>query len=162
MTDSLRGPGTFKFRGFSIHNPNDAVASYHWTFGDGTADVGQEVIHTYNSTGEFRVCLTILTQSGCETRICNTVRITSNNQTGLVLSPNPVLSNLHALFYSSQNETVTIKIINSNGVVVRTYTRSATVGANNWDFDLSGLQPGVYLFAVQSPNQQASAMFLKE
>ena len=162
MTDSLTGPRTFKFKGFSIHSPNDAVVSYHWTFGDGTTAVGQEVTHIYNTGGEFRVCLTILTQSGCETRICNTVRINSTNQTGLVLSPNPVITTLHALFFSTQAETLTIKIINSNGVAVRTYTRTATTGPNNWDFDLSTLLPGVYLFSVQSPSQLASALFLKQ
>ncbi|MDP4264788.1 MAG: PKD domain-containing protein [Bacteroidota bacterium] len=162
MTDSLTGPRTFKFSGFSIHSPNDAVISYHWTFGDGTSAVGQEVTHVYNTGGEFRVCLTILTQMGCETRICNTVRVPGNNQTGLVLSPNPVVNTLHALFFSTHAETVMIRIINSNGIAIRTYTRNVTVGANNWDFDLSALLPGVYLFTVQSPDQQASAMFLKQ
>jgi hypothetical protein len=162
MTDSLIAPRAFKFKGFSIHSPADAVISYHWSFGDGTIAIGQEVTHTYNTGGEFRVCLTILTQMGCETRICNTVRVVGSNQTGLVLSPNPVVNTLHALFYSNMTETVTIKIINSNGVAVRAYTRNAIIGANNWDFDLSTLLTGVYLFSIQSPNQQASALFLKQ
>ena len=162
MTDSLIAPRTFKFNGFAIHNPNDPVVSLHWTFGDGTAANGPEVTHTYNNAGEYRVCLTIVTQSGCETRICNTVRVAGNNQTGLILTPNPVSTILHALFFSTHNETVTIKIINSTGVVVRNYTRSVTVGGNNWDFDVASLVPGPYLFTVQSPNQLASALFLKQ
>jgi len=162
MTDSLIAPRTFKFKGFAIHRPNDPVVSYHWTFGDGTAANGPEVVHTYNNGGEYRVCLTILTQSGCETKICNTVRVIGNNQTGLVLSPNPVINILHALFFSTHNETVTIKITNPTGVVVRTYTKNAVVGANNWDFDLANLVPDPYLFSVQSPNQLASALFLKQ
>jgi len=162
MTDSLIAPRTYKFKGFAIHRPNDPVVSYHWTFGDGTAANGPEVVHTYNNGGEYRVCLTIVTQSGCETKICNTVRVIGNNQTGLILSPNPVINVLHALFFSTHNETVTIKITNPTGVVVRTYTRSAVVGANNWDFNLGDLAPGPYLFSVQSPNQLASALFLKQ
>ena len=161
MTDSMIGPRTFKFKAFAIHNPNDPVISYRWTFGDGTSAVGPEVTHTYNAGGEYRVCLTIVTQSGCETKICNTVRVPGNNQAILQLSPNPVINILHALFLSTHNETVTIKIINSSGVVVRTFTRPAVVGANNWDFDLATLLPGTYLFSVQSPNQQASAIFIK-
>jgi PKD domain/Secretion system C-terminal sorting domain len=138
------------------------VVSYQWTFGDGSAGAGQEVTHIYNVGGEYRVCLSILTQSGCETRICNTVRVPGTNQLVLQLSPNPVVNVLHALFLSTQNENMTIRIINSNGVIVRTYTRNATVGANNWDFDLATLLPGTYLFTVQSPNQLASAIFIKQ
>lgn len=162
MTDSLIAPRTFKFKGFAIHRSNDPVVSYHWTFGDGTAANAPEVVHTYNNGGEYRVCLTILTQSGCETKICNTVRVIGNNQTGLVLSPNPVINILHALFFSTHNEPVTIKITNPTGVVIRTYAKNAVIGANNWDFDLANLPPGPYLFSVQSPNQLASALFLKQ
>jgi hypothetical protein len=162
MTDSLIAPRTFKFKGFAINNPADPVVSYRWVFGDGSTTLGQEVTHTYNNGGEYRVCLTILTQSGCETRICNTVRVTGTNQLILQLSPNPVVNVLHALFLSAHNENVTIKIINSNGVIVRTYIRYVTVGANNWDFDLATLLPGAYLFSVQSPNQLVSAIFVKQ
>jgi hypothetical protein len=88
--------------------------------------------------------------------------IGGNNPFTLQLSPNPVITTLHALFLSTHNETVTIKIINSSGVVVRTYTRAATQGVNNWEFDLANLAPGAYLFTVQSPNQSASAIFLKQ
>jgi hypothetical protein len=162
MTDSLIAPRTFKFKAFAIHNPNDPVVSYRWNFGDGSSAIGQEVTHTYNVAGEYRVCLTILTQSGCETRICNTVKVPGPNQPVLQLTPNPAVNILHALFLSTHAEYVNIKIVNSNGVIVRTYTRYANVGANNWDFDVSTLLPGTYLFTLQSPNQLASAIFLKQ
>ena len=161
-TDSLINPHSYVFKGYSIHNPNDAVVGYRWTFGDGSTGVGQQVTHTYNVPGVYRVCLLINTEHGCETRICNDVRVAGNTQSILQLSPNPVITVLHALFYSAYNETVNIRIINSTGVVVRTYTRNAVVGANNWDFDLASLVPGVYSFIVQSPNQFASAIFFKQ
>ena len=162
MTDSLVGPRTFKFKGFAIHRPNDEVVAYRWTFGDGTGAIGREVTHTYNVAGEYRVCLTIVTRSGCETKICNTIRVPGNNTPRLVITPNPVISILHALFYSTHTETVNIKVINSSGVIVRSVTRNAIVGANNWDFDASSLLPGYYSFVVQSPNQFVSALFLKQ
>jgi hypothetical protein len=162
MTDSLTGIRTIKFKAFAIHNPNDPVVSYRWNFGDGSIANGPEVTHTYNIGGEYRVCLNILTQSGCETRICNTVRVPGANQAILQLSPNPVVNVLHALFLSNHNENMTIRIVNSSGVIVRTYTRYANIGINNWDFDLSALLPGTYLFTVQSPNQLASAIFMKQ
>jgi len=161
FTDSLVNSHTYSFKGFSIHKPGDAVLSYRWTFGDGSSGNGQQVNHTYNVPGVYRVCLLINTEKGCETRICNDVRIAGTTQSTLQLSPNPVVNVLHALFYSTHNETVTIKIINSNGAVIRSFTRTAVAGSNAWDFDTGGLLPGVYSFVVQSPNQFASAIFFK-
>jgi PKD repeat protein len=162
MIDSLMAPRTFKFKGFSIHVPNDDVISYRWTFGDGSSAVGREVTHTYQHGGNYEVCLYIKTRLGCETRVCRTVRVPGNNQPALNLSPNPVINLLHAAFFSTHTEQVNIKILNSSGMQVRTYTRNATVGPNNWDFDLSNLLPGLYSFVVQSPNQLASAIFIKQ
>jgi hypothetical protein len=104
----------------------------------------------------------IKTRLGCETRVCRTVRVPGNNQPALNLSPNPVINVLHAAFFSTHTEQVNIKILNNNAVQVRSYVRNATVGPNNWDFDLSSLLPGVYSFIVQSPNQLASAIFIKQ
>jgi PKD repeat protein len=161
MTDSVIGPRTFKFKGFSIHAPNDQVIGYHWTFGDGTSANGQTVTHTYNQAGNYQVCLIITTQLGCETRICRPLHVAGTNQPILVLSPNPVINVLNVYFLSTHTEPVNIRIQNSTGTTVRTYVRNVTVGPNNWTHDLSSLVPGVYLYVVQSPNQLASAIFVK-
>ncbi len=161
-TDSLIDPHTYVFKGYSIHKPDDDVVSYRWTFGDGASGDGEKVSHTYNVAGVYRVCLLIKTEKGCETRICNDVRVAGPTQSILQLAPNPVINILHAVFYSTHNETVKIKIINSNGVVVREYTRSAVIGLNTWEFDVSALLPGVYSFVVQSSYQFASGIFFKQ
>ena len=161
MTDSLISPRTFLFKGFSIHNPNDPVAGYRWSFGDGSAATGKEVTHSYNAPGTYEVCLTIKTEHGCETRICNKLFVPGNTQIVLHLSPNPVENVLHVLFYSTHTEPVNIKIVNAYGVIVRNYTRNATIGANNWDLDVAALTPGAYTFYIQSPNQLASQIFIK-
>jgi hypothetical protein len=36
------------------------------------------------------------------------------------------------------------------------------VGPNTWDFDAGNLTPGIYSLVVQSPNQMASALFIKQ
>ena len=161
MVDSLAGPKTFKFRGHSINNPNDEVIGYRWTFGDGTSGIGREVTHTYDRAGDFEVCLYIKTRLGCETRICKTVRVPGNNEPQLHLTPNPVTSIVNVSFRSTHTETVGIKIINANGVPVRTFTRNVTVGSNNWTHDLSTLMQGVYSYTLHSPNQHASVIFIK-
>ncbi|MES1216706.1 MAG: PKD domain-containing protein [Bacteroidota bacterium] len=161
MVDSLAGPRTFVFKGFSVHNPNDQPVSFRWTFGDGSSADGKEVKHTYNVGGDYEVCLYIKTQLGCETKVCKKVRVPGNNEPALHLSPNPVKTVMHVEFHSTHNEQVSIKILNSSGIVVRNYIRNVTVGTNTWDIDLSGLLVGIYSFSLQSPNQLASAIFLK-
>jgi len=161
MIDSLIAPRTFAFKGFSIHQPNDEVVGYWWSFGDGSTATAQEVKHTYNVGGTYEVCLTIKTRLGCETRICKAVRVPGNNEPVLHLSPNPVIHLMHVEFFSTHTEQVSIKIVNSSGIAVRSYVRNVTVGSNSWDLDLSSLLPGVYSFVLQSPNQLASAIFLK-
>jgi hypothetical protein len=161
-TDSLIDDRTYAFKAYSIHKPDDAVLSYKWTFGDGSSGDGEKITHTYNVAGVYRVCLLIRTEKGCETRICNDVRVAGPTQSRLQLTPNPVINTLHAVFYSTHTETVKIKIINSNGAVIREYTRPAVVGLNTWEFDLSGLLPGVYSFVVQSSNQFVSGIFFKQ
>jgi PKD repeat protein len=161
MTDSLVSPRTFKFKAYAIHNPDDPVAGYRWTFGDGSVATGREVTHLYNVPGTYEVCLTIKTQRGCETRICKPLHVPGNTQHALQITPNPVLNTMHVLFYSTHNEPVIIKVVNGNGVIVRTWTRNATQGANNWDFDVSGLGAGAYTLYVQSPNQLSSQIFIK-
>jgi hypothetical protein len=161
MTDSVVGPRTFKFKGFSIHAPNDQVLGYHWTFGDGTSANGQTVTHTYNVAGNYQVCLIINTQLGCETRICRTLHVPGTIQPTLILSPNPVINILHVYFLATHTEQVNIKIFNAMGNPVRNYVRNVTAGPNTWTDDLSNLIPGVYSYTVQSPNQLASAIFVK-
>lgn len=162
MIDSLAGPHSFKFKGVSIHGPNDVAVSYRWTFGDGSSADGQEVTHGYSLGGDHEVCLYIKTQSGCETRICKTVRVPGNNQSALQLSPNPVISELHIQFFSTNTEQVNIEIFNVAGLPVRSYIRNVTAGNNTWSIDLGTLMPGIYSLIVQSPNQLASAIFLKQ
>ncbi|MEO6330542.1 MAG: PKD domain-containing protein [Ginsengibacter sp.] len=161
-TDSLISAHTYIFKGFSVHKPGDFVTGYKWTFGDGSSGGGEQVTHTYNAAGVYRVCLQINTEKGCETRICNNVTIADATQSTLQLSPNPAANVLYALFYSVHNETVTITLTNSIGIVTRTYTRSAVAGFNTWDFDITSLLPGSYSLAVQSPNQFANGLFIKQ
>lgn len=162
MIDSLIAPRSFKFRGFSIHAPNDEAIGYRWTFGDGSTATGREVTHTYQQGGDYEVCMYIRTRLGCETKVCRKVRVPGNNEPALVLTPNPVINVLNAAFRSTHTEQVTIRILNSNGTVIRSFVRNVNVGPNTWSFDASALLPGLYSMVVQSPNQLASAIFIKQ
>lgn len=163
MTDSLTAARTFLFKGFSILNANDHVVSWRWTFGDGAIASTPQATHTYAAGGNYEVCLYIKSDLGCETKICRQVVVQSaNNQPQLVLSPNPVTTNVHAVFQSVISEQVTISIYNANGILVRNYSRAATQGTNAWDFDVATLPVGIYTVIVHSPNQLANAVFIKQ
>lgn len=162
MTDSMTAVRTFFFRGYSVMNANDHAISWRWTFGDGTFANTQQATHTYAVGGNFEVCLVIKTDRGCETKICKHLIVQGNNTGQLQLSPNPVINNLHVVFSSTQSQQVTINIHNANGILVKTYTRSAVIGSNVWDFDVVGLPAGVYSVWVHSANQSANAIFFKQ
>ncbi len=163
MTDSTISANTVRFKGTGIQNSSDYVVSYNWTFGDGTTGSGQSVTHTFGSPGRYNVCLYLKTNTGCETRICNSIGVSGNGQPQLILTPNPVVNELHATFVSLFQQTVTVKIYNANGLMIRSYVRAANVGTNNWSFsDVGTLPTGVYSMIVQSANQFATAIFFKQ
>jgi PKD repeat protein len=161
ISDSLVAPGVYGFRGFGIVGPNDRVSSYHWTFGDGSSSTGPQATHKF-AGGTYQVCLLTKTEKGCEAKVCKTLVVPSSQAGVLQVTPNLVLSELHVLFQSTQPETVTISIFNANGVLVRSYTRSAVAGANKWAFDVAGLPKGVYSVVVHSASQLASTVFIKQ
>jgi PKD repeat protein len=162
MTQTITQPKTVVFHGFSIDNPNDHPVSFNWTFGDGTSGSGKEIKHEFATAGAYQVCLFIKMASGCETRICKRIEVEGGTQSQLILTPNPVVSTLHAQFYSTKAENVNIKIFNSNGLLVKSFTKAAAHGVNNWDFELGTLPTGAYSMIVQSGFQFATALFFKQ
>jgi PKD repeat protein len=163
FTDSAANPQTIIFKGFSINNSSDQVLSYRWVFGDGSMGSGPQVKHEYKHGGTYQVCLFIKTASGCETRICKNIFLHGRtNASQIQLNPNPVIHHLHVQFHSLHKETVLVSIFNANGVLVRNYSRNAALGANTWDFDLSGLPTGIYSIVIRSPKQLASSVFFKQ
>ena len=163
IADSLTGFKTVLFKGFSILNAGDHVISWQWSFGDGSSADGREVNHEFAKGGIYPVCLYIRTESGCETRICKKVTVHGGDKEAqLQLSPNPVVSILHAVFKSAFTEEVTIRIFNANGLLLKTYSRGAVAGINTWDFDLGSLPTGLYSVIVQSSRQLANAIVFKQ
>lgn len=61
----------------SIAVPNDVIVKRIWQFGNGDKLDGNNIepIYTYTKGGRYEVCLTIVTQKGCESKICRIVEI---------------------------------------------------------------------------------------
>jgi PKD repeat protein len=52
-----------------------SIVSWAWDFGDGNTSTQQNPTHAYNSMGNFQVCLTITTSTGCSNTYCTTVNV---------------------------------------------------------------------------------------
>jgi endonuclease YncB( thermonuclease family) len=66
---------TFNASSSWTFDPDAAIISYKWSFGDGTKGTGKITNHTYQSPGNYTVCLEV-TDSDGEERRCNAVDIT--------------------------------------------------------------------------------------
>src|SRR5579875_610372 len=62
-TGSSGNPITFNGTA-STTNSNATIVSYVWSFGDGTSGTGQSTTHTYNSSGNYTVALTVTDSTG--------------------------------------------------------------------------------------------------
>lgn len=47
--------------------------SYSWDFGDNTFGFGQQTMHTYNGSGPYVACLTVISADSCVSIFCDTV-----------------------------------------------------------------------------------------
>jgi hypothetical protein len=104
----------------------------------------------------------VVFQGGCVAENCKQVIILQAPAAPrLRLAPNPVQQLLNVEFLSLYTEAVVIRIVNSNGIPVRTYTRNVNAGVNNWSEVVSNLGPGIYTYVVQSPRQFITEHFIK-
>lgn len=78
---------TIQFTDISTSNIG-SVASWAWTFGDGTTSTLQNPVHTYASTGVYSVSLTITDNSGCTNSFTKDITINPPiNLTGTLTQP---------------------------------------------------------------------------
>jgi hypothetical protein len=162
VTSAYLGSNTFVFHGLISPATTATGGTYNWNFGDGSTATGIEVKHTYSATGTYQVCVEAKTSAGCVSKVCKSIVVENSVAPRLTLSPNPVSSTLHVNFLSTKGESVIVRIINSNGVIVRTYTKAAVAGSNTWEFDLGSLPIGVYSMVIQSSSQFATSIFFKQ
>ena len=66
------------------YDPDGAIISYEWDLGDGTIGIGYIVAHTYQSSGEYTVTLTLTDNAGLTSNTSQIVSIaaSSNASTG--------------------------------------------------------------------------------
>ncbi|MFC4406005.1 PKD domain-containing protein [Haloarchaeobius iranensis] len=80
LGDTSVGVGeTLSVDGSGSTDPDGSVASHDWTFGDGATASGQTASHSYDSTGEYTVTLTVTDDDGATASTTETVVVESSD-----------------------------------------------------------------------------------
>lgn len=67
--------------GLTVNFTNDSesdagdIVSYNWNFGDGAVSTDEDPVHEYAVSGEYEVCLSIITADGCYSSFCDDVDV---------------------------------------------------------------------------------------
>ena len=106
------GPLAVSFTGSGSSDPDGSIASYAWTFGDGTSSLAQNPSHTYSTPGAYTATLTVTDNRGG----------TGTASVQIVVSQNPALV-LHVASIgmtlvpsgASTSARATVRIVNASG-----------------------------------------------
>jgi PKD repeat protein len=85
FTDSEAGLKA-SFDGTGSHDPDGSIASYAWTFGDGTSATSASPNHTYGATGDYTVSLTVTDDQGGTNTSSRSVHVTNTAPTAAFTS----------------------------------------------------------------------------
>jgi hypothetical protein len=158
--------------GSSYHQlQGDSIIKHNWYFGDGTSLFGNAIApaHEYKLPGTYTTCLTVITQSGCESRVCNQVRVEgqvaipdSSEFTILTLYPNPVKDYLYVSTWSKHmNVPTELAIYDINGI--KRWSRQIILpqGNSTWTVPTGSLLPGSYIITLTNSYGIIHKNFLK-
>ncbi|MER6583159.1 S8 family serine peptidase [Nonomuraea sp. NPDC001023] len=123
------------FNGSGSSDPDGTIASYAWTFGDGSTGSGATVSHTYAAAGTYTVALTVTDNGGATNTTSKSITVgtTPGNCTGY---QTPFSGNLT----SGQN----VYYPNSSGYTAAAGTHRACLdGPSGVDFDLYLQKQGI-------------------
>jgi PKD repeat protein len=67
------------FNGTRSFDPDGTIATYAWTFGDGTTGTGAIIGHIYNTAGTYTVTLTVTDNGGQTASTTSTVTVQAVN-----------------------------------------------------------------------------------
>ncbi len=87
----------------------DSIASYVWTFGDGTKSNQAQPSHTYTQAGSYNVKLVVTTVNGCVDSLAmqDAVKVGLKPNAGFKAVPNPVCGNTLVQFTDTTSGVVT-------------------------------------------------------
>lgn len=132
---------------------SENASAWYWDFGDGTRDTGFYPIHTYDSPGSYKVCLSAVDSCGENADcICRTITV-ADTATGLPLhdgrkprrvtvNPNPARSELRVNIQGGQRKIRSIRARSVKGRLLKQVDLEQK-GARTYELSLLGLPEGV-------------------
>lgn len=160
-----------------VNSSTGSNLTYFWDFGDGNTSTQAYPNYTYATAGPFQLCLTVSDGSGCTSTYCDSISVggiilkqggfTINvispsstlvvddvaNFSGVNVYPNPVKELLNIEMNLVKNATVELFVADITGKVVAQLANSENqVGKRNYQWNVDGLQNGIYLLNIKSDN----------
>ncbi len=145
---------TFNTSGRLVYyNPTQTGnTKYHWNFGEGgTAENANTQYHYLNSfaTNKFTVCLSVTNASGCLTKTCKEVAITSGIEkleklTGVTLYPNPNKGNFTVTVENPKSD-ISMAVYNLLGEEIKVIETNSL--KSNYSVDLN-VANGIYIVKI--------------
>lgn len=142
---SVKVDELFSFTDFSVTN----ITDWYWDFGDSTGtSTAQNPTYSYNSSGNFTVCLRVTDTFGCMDSICQEVIVFMPPQVPNAFSPNGEGANNTFSVLGGPYKELEFRIYNNWGEIIF----ESDDQSRGWDGTRDGTdQPvGVYIYTVRA------------
>jgi PKD repeat protein len=151
---SVTGEANFSFLSndltveFTDESPS--ATSWLWNFGDGNTSTEQNPVHTYETTGNFEVTLTV--DDACSISQNVPIGVTSTNDAdqnaGFTLFPNPAKDQVTLKNDDYLSESLYVRLFDSSGRELMGMSLIST----NTEIPVDQLSAGVYFISVSDAN----------
>jgi len=130
-------PRTVRVDASPSWDPDDAIAQYHWDFGDGNESSGMEAIHECGAIGLYTVCLTVTDASGAQSSVSFTVDLALMAHVGTVQTYATQYTYVEYVVGGNEGEVVATRVEDPSGVLDtrgtgRCYDYTVTGGSLEW------------------------------
>ena len=146
-------PLTVQFAGSASYDPDNDIASYSWSFGDGpTGSTAVNAAHTYQAQGTFTAVLTVTDRAGFSDTAEVVITVAGLPVAPASLTAAAVSASQINLLWADQSSDETGFIVerSTDGV---TWGAVGSVGANVQSYASTGLQPETkYYYRVKARN----------
>lgn len=167
------------------YSSGSGALTYVWDFGDGTTSTQAYPMHTYNTPGNYVICLTIADANGCTSSTCDSSAalrmiqsqlstnaiigsLTVSAPTGVTehksvilsssVAPNPMANNTNVSFESSKSMKGSIEIITILGEVTFSQEINITNGANTFGMNTENIANGIYFLKINADDKTLSTV----
>jgi hypothetical protein len=147
-------------------------SSYNWVITGGSIQSGQgsnEIIVLWGNPGIGTVAVNETSAASCTaTSSLITVAIDActgineNKSEVLDIYPNPASDQLNVLVGTDYKTAVEISIFNAAGQLIHNYSKVNANKANELQFDISDLNPGIYTLRIMSESMITTKSFVKK